>query len=151
MPINEVSKERRAKTESKRRPSDFQLKALPLGKNEFTISSNDDESFVYADERGRGGGEGGERGGWEGGRERETDRDRQRQTDRDRQIQTDRDRHRETDRKTDRQTANKQREEKGHPKSTCCSHYRPKHILLSPFLTGRMFVRRTYFGQFDEL
>ena len=22
---------------------------------------------------------------------------------------------------------------------------------LSPFLTGRMFVRRTYFGQFDEL
>ena len=23
--------------------------------------------------------------------------------------------------------------------------------VLSPFLTGRMFVRRTYFGQFDEL
>ena len=25
------------------------------------------------------------------------------------------------------------------------------HPYLSPFLTGRMFVRRTYFGQFDEL
>ena len=24
-------------------------------------------------------------------------------------------------------------------------------IALSPFLTGRMFVRRTYFGHFDEL
>ena len=23
--------------------------------------------------------------------------------------------------------------------------------VLSPFLTGRMFVRRTYLGQFDEL
>ena len=23
--------------------------------------------------------------------------------------------------------------------------------VVSPFLTGRMFVRRTYFGQFDEL
>ena len=23
--------------------------------------------------------------------------------------------------------------------------------VLSPFLTGRMFVRRTYFGHFDEL
>ena len=26
-----------------------------------------------------------------------------------------------------------------------------KHGASSPFLTGRMFVRRTYFGQFDEL
>ena len=27
-----------------------------------------------------------------------------------------------------------------------------QHVrLISPFLTGRMFVRRTYFGQFDEL
>ena len=24
-------------------------------------------------------------------------------------------------------------------------------VVLSPFLTGRMFVRRTYFGHFDEL
>ena len=24
-------------------------------------------------------------------------------------------------------------------------------VALSPFFTGRMFVRRTYFGQFDEL
>ena len=27
----------------------------------------------------------------------------------------------------------------------------PSGKALSPFLTGRMFVRRTYFGQFDEL
>ena len=29
--------------------------------------------------------------------------------------------------------------------------YTASHGTLSPFLTGRMFVRRTYFGQFDEL
>ena len=27
----------------------------------------------------------------------------------------------------------------------------PGRKALSPFLTGRMFVRRTYFGHFDEL
>ena len=27
----------------------------------------------------------------------------------------------------------------------------PSGQALSPFLTGRLFVRRTYFGQFDEL
>ena len=27
----------------------------------------------------------------------------------------------------------------------------PSGKALSPFLTGRMFVRRTYFGHFDEL
>ena len=33
----------------------------------------------------------------------------------------------------------------------CALHPQKPYRLLSPFLTGRMFVRRTYFGQFDEL
>ena len=31
------------------------------------------------------------------------------------------------------------------------SAYQPIASQLSPFLTGRMFVRRTYFGHFDEV
>ena len=33
----------------------------------------------------------------------------------------------------------------------CCEPVWPSGKALSPFLTGRMFVRRTYFGRFDEL
>ena len=34
---------------------------------------------------------------------------------------------------------------------TKCEPVWPSGKALSPFLTGRMFVRRTYFGHFDEL